>query len=178
MAALPHPNAVVGGTAGLGGGTAVVELLDTLGVHITGPQGALIAGGLTTVALLIGRHGVKGLWRLVVNGSGALLVVAAVALVVALPAAAKKPVPHAAASPAVTASWQDGRLTLEGCGFDVAPVTAVWTLPDATTQTWWIGMFGDGCLDSNYILASEAGVWTVSVSQAGVEVATAEVTVG
>lgn len=71
MAALPHPNAIVGGTSGAGGGLAVVELLDTLGVHITGPQGALIAGGLTAVALLIGRHGIKGLVGLVWRGQPA-----------------------------------------------------------------------------------------------------------
>lgn len=69
MAALPHPNAVVGGTAGLGGGVGVVEILDTVGVHISGPQGALIAGGLTTIALVIGRHGIRGLWNIIVNGN-------------------------------------------------------------------------------------------------------------
>lgn len=107
-----------------------------------------------------------------------LLLVALAALALAVPAAAKKPVHQAAASAAITATWSDGKASLEGCGFTVAPVKVIWTLPDTATETWWIGMFGDGCLDSNYIYASEPGVWTADVYQEGVLAGSATVTVG
>lgn len=67
---MKHPNAVVGGTASIGGGEAVVEILDALGVHVSGPIGVLIAGGIAAVALFIGRRGLKGVWNVIVNGTG------------------------------------------------------------------------------------------------------------
>lgn len=65
-----HPNAIVGGTAGIGGGEIAVEVLDVLGVHVSGPAGVLIAGALTAVALFVGRRGLRGVWRVIVNGTG------------------------------------------------------------------------------------------------------------
>lgn len=64
-----HPNAVVGGTAGIGGGTLVVWLLGLAGVEMTPEVGALIAGAASTVALLIGRKGVRGIARAIWRGS-------------------------------------------------------------------------------------------------------------
>lgn len=64
-----HPNAVVGGTAGIGGGTLVVWLLGLAGVDMTPEVGALIAGGASTAALLVGRKGVRGIARAVWRGS-------------------------------------------------------------------------------------------------------------
>lgn len=64
-----HPNAIVGGTAGIGGGTLVVWLLGTAGVEMTPEVGALIAGAASTLALLVGRKGIRGLARAVWRGS-------------------------------------------------------------------------------------------------------------
>ena len=63
-----HPNATVaGGTSGAG--VALVWLLGYLGVHISAEIAVVIAGALTTLALFVGRNGVAGVWRLIVNGN-------------------------------------------------------------------------------------------------------------
>lgn len=67
---MKHPNALVGGVSGIGGGEAVIEILDALGVHVSARAGVAIAGAIVTVALFVGRKGVKGVWNLIVNGSG------------------------------------------------------------------------------------------------------------
>lgn len=64
-----NPNAVVGGTAGIGGGTLVVWLLGVAGVDMTPEVGALIAGALASAALVIGRKGVRGIARAVWRGA-------------------------------------------------------------------------------------------------------------
>jgi hypothetical protein len=65
-----HPNATTAGVSGIGGGAAVVEILDQAGVHVSGPVGALIAGSLATVALFVGRNGLRGVWNAILNGTG------------------------------------------------------------------------------------------------------------
>jgi hypothetical protein len=64
-----HPNATVAAVSTFGGGELVVELLDELGVHISAPVGVAIAGGIATVALFVGRKGLRGVWNLIVNGT-------------------------------------------------------------------------------------------------------------
>lgn len=67
-----HPNATVnGGSAGLA--VAVVWLVgNVFHLDLSAEAGAAIAGAVGTVALLIGRHGLRGLWRIIVNGNQAL----------------------------------------------------------------------------------------------------------
>lgn len=57
-----HPNAIAAGGSSIGG-VLVVWLLSLLGVEIDGVIGAAITGGLATVALFIGREGLRGLFR-------------------------------------------------------------------------------------------------------------------
>jgi len=63
-----HPNATV---AASGSGTAIliVWLLGLLGVDIGAEVGAAIAGATATGLLFIGRNGLKGLMRIVWQGS-------------------------------------------------------------------------------------------------------------
>ena len=65
-----HPNAVVGGLAGSAGGAALIEILDLFGVHVTGGTAVWLAGGLTALALLIGRRGFAGVWQTLKHGTG------------------------------------------------------------------------------------------------------------
>jgi hypothetical protein len=62
-----NPNAVIGGTTGIGGGALAVYLLNLVGLHIDAYGGAVIAGAVAAAALLIGRVGIRGalrqLWR-------------------------------------------------------------------------------------------------------------------
>ena len=64
-----HPNAVIGGAAGIGGGEIVVEIADRLGWTLSTGWGIAIAGGITSVVLFVGRNGLKGVWRTVVHGN-------------------------------------------------------------------------------------------------------------
>jgi hypothetical protein len=64
-----HPNATVAGGTTCAG-VFVVWLLGHFHVALSAEDGALIAGGIATVALFVGRHGVKGVWNLIVNGTG------------------------------------------------------------------------------------------------------------
>lgn len=65
-----HPNATVAGSSS-GAGVLVVWLLGNVAhVDISAEAGAAIAGGVATIALLIGRHGIRGIWRIIVSGNG------------------------------------------------------------------------------------------------------------
>lgn len=68
---MKHPNALIAAGTGIGLGNAIVEILATIGIEISGNLGATIAGGLAALALLIGRKGIRGIarvfWR---GGSG------------------------------------------------------------------------------------------------------------
>ena len=66
---MKHPNATVGAVSGVGGGQIVVNIAKALGYTISTGWGITIAGGLTAVALFIGRNGIKGVWRKLMNGS-------------------------------------------------------------------------------------------------------------
>jgi hypothetical protein len=80
-------------------------------------------------------------------------------------------------SASLSASWADGRISVEGCGY-ISPARLSYQRPDGTTETWYIGIMG-GCLDNNYILASDAGTWTITASEQvkGSYVAVAQATV-
>lgn len=67
----------------------------------------------------------------------------------------------------VTASYDqvEHKLSLSGGGFAVEPVTAEYTHPDGSVEKWHIGVFGDGTLDNNYILATEQGSWIIKLFQ-------------
>lgn len=70
-------NALIGGLlGGVGGGQLVLEALDAYtNVHLTTRQGALVAGGVSTVVLFAGRgatylftNGIRGAWRRIMDG--------------------------------------------------------------------------------------------------------------
>lgn len=66
---MKHPNATVaGGTSSAG--LLVVWLLGHFHVALSAEDGAAIAGVLATVALFVGRKGIRGVWNLIMNGSG------------------------------------------------------------------------------------------------------------
>lgn len=101
-------------------------------------------------------------------------------------AASHKP-PHTTAGPAsLSATYDAGtqHLSIAGCGYDILTpggVQVVYTHPDTTTETWYIGIWNDdihgqGCLDSNYILASASGTWTIDTFQSGVQIAETTIT--
>lgn len=62
-----HPNAsLAGGLTGLS--ALVVAVAGWLGAALTATQAVAISGGITTLGLLIGKRGVKGLARLLWKG--------------------------------------------------------------------------------------------------------------
>jgi hypothetical protein len=64
-----HPNATVaGGLTGLS--ALVVAVAGWFGAAITATQAVAISGGITTVGLLIGKRGIRGLARVVWRGQG------------------------------------------------------------------------------------------------------------
>lgn len=64
-----HPNAVAGGSSGLGA-ALVVYLISLAGYEIPGWVGAAAAAAAASVFLFVGRNGVRGVIRLVWRGSG------------------------------------------------------------------------------------------------------------
>lgn len=74
MASVPaplaaHPNASL--ATGLGGaGVLAVWLAGHLGASLTGEESAALSGAVTSLGLLIGRRGVRGLLHFLWRGSG------------------------------------------------------------------------------------------------------------
>jgi hypothetical protein len=64
----PHPNAVAGAVGGAGGGPLIVYVLSLFGVEVDPYVAAVIAGASASLALFIGRSGVRGVFRLVWRG--------------------------------------------------------------------------------------------------------------
>ena len=97
--------------------------------------------------------------------------IAAVAVVlVAAPALAGKGGTHGSSGTTgsnawVTATYSGGRVNLAGCGFAVAPATVVVGLPGGGSQTYAVGVWSTGCLDTAYFVPTETGTYTVTVSQ-------------
>jgi hypothetical protein len=65
MNAQPNATAATGST---GAGLFLVWLLGHLGVDMGAEVAVVIAGGLTTFVLLVGRDGIRGLFRTVWRG--------------------------------------------------------------------------------------------------------------
>jgi putative flippase GtrA len=68
MKRVPHPNALVGGGSGIGGGLVVVYVLSLAGVDVDPMIAAAIAGGCSALVLFVGREGIRGLVRRVWRG--------------------------------------------------------------------------------------------------------------
>ena len=69
---MANPNAAVaGGTSSLA--VAVVWFLGNVWPHValSAELGAVIAGGISTVLLFVGRNGAAGVWNLIKHGSRA-----------------------------------------------------------------------------------------------------------
>ncbi len=66
---MPHPNATVG-AGGTGLGLFVVWFLGNVWPHVafSAEDGAVIAGGIGTVALFVGRRGVAGIVKMIWKG--------------------------------------------------------------------------------------------------------------
>ena len=65
-----HPNAAVGTSTGVGGGSLVIYLLGLFGWHVDNYAAVAIAAAVSGVALFIGRNGIKGAWRRIIHGPG------------------------------------------------------------------------------------------------------------
>ena len=65
-----HPNAMTAGVSGVGVGTLIVWALGHWGISMDAEVAAVIAGMVSSVALLIGKAGLRGLARLIWRGSG------------------------------------------------------------------------------------------------------------
>lgn len=82
---MKNPNAAVG--AGGSGLSVFVVWLATNVFHwsLSAEDGAVIAGAVVTVVLFVGRNGIKGLWKRLINGtsgqSGLTLIEALIVLV-------------------------------------------------------------------------------------------------
>lgn len=60
---MTHPNAVVGGSSGIGIGALAVWLAGLAGLDMPPEIGAVVGGAVAALALLIGRQGIVGVWR-------------------------------------------------------------------------------------------------------------------
>ena len=70
-----HPNATIALVSSVGLGSLVVTVVQHWFGYALSPQtGVYVAGGLSTVALFVGRNGAVGTWRtvkrLVLHGTG------------------------------------------------------------------------------------------------------------
>lgn len=66
---MPHPNATV--AASTGGTSVLVVWLATNVFHwsLSAEDGAVIAGGVASIVLFVGRHGLAGVWNIVKHGN-------------------------------------------------------------------------------------------------------------
>lgn len=64
-----HPNATAAGSTGTAG-VLIIAALGALGVTLSPIVAAAIVTAATTVVLIVGRRGLRGIGRLVWNGSG------------------------------------------------------------------------------------------------------------
>lgn len=76
-----HPNAAVAG-GGTGLSVFIVWLLGHFHLALSAEDGAVVAGAVATIALFIGRNGLKGLWRRIWNGQDGLAMIEAVILLI------------------------------------------------------------------------------------------------
>lgn len=65
---MKHPNATVAGGS-TGAGALIVLILSKLHITLTAYEGLLIAGGIGTIILFIGRNGISGVWHTVWRGN-------------------------------------------------------------------------------------------------------------
>ena len=55
---------------------------------------------------------------------------------------------------------------LSGCGYQLKSVQFRVTAPSGSSQSYFVGMWSTGCMDTNYFVAREAGTYRVEVWQA------------
>jgi hypothetical protein len=69
------------------------------------------------------------------------------------------------ASPNPAAAW-GARVDLAGCGFTPSVAAQVVINHSAgPSQTFYVSMWGTGCMDTAYFLTSEPGTYTIQVYQ-------------
>ncbi len=76
-------------------------------------------------------------------------------------------------SPATVGS----HVLVSGCGYAMAPAELTIVAPSGATQNLWVGMWSTGCLDTAYFTPSQAGTYTISVSQGGGSLASTSLSV-
>jgi hypothetical protein len=100
------------------------------------------------------------------------LVALLLALVVAVtPALADKGGNHATSSSATVSANPNpatagSRVYLSGCGYTFQPVYVTVTGSDGSSQSFYVGMWSNGCLDNAYFIAGATGTYTIQVWQA------------
>lgn len=62
-----HPNATLSGSL-TAPAIALIWVLGHFGVSMTNEQAVAITGLIITVGLFVGRRGIKGLWRMLMEG--------------------------------------------------------------------------------------------------------------
>lgn len=80
MAAIPHPNATIGGLGGGAGiGTGVLVLLGDAGVHLSSKQSGLVTAGCAFAVLFLAspvkfvlKYGLAGAWHRLWRGESGL----------------------------------------------------------------------------------------------------------
>lgn len=69
MAAIPHPNATVGGLGGGLGAEAVINISRVFGWNISAGWAVWVAAAATGVVLFIGKNGLAGAWGRIMHGN-------------------------------------------------------------------------------------------------------------
>ena len=80
---MKHPNAKVA-AGGSGLSVLVVWVLGHFHVALSAEAGAIIAGAVASVALFIGREGIKGAWRRLINGQDGVTIIELVIVLIAV----------------------------------------------------------------------------------------------
>jgi hypothetical protein len=80
---MKHPNAAVA-AGGSSLSVFVVWLLGHLHVALSAEDGAVVAGAVASVALFVGRNGLKGVWKRLWGGQDGLALLEAIIVLVIL----------------------------------------------------------------------------------------------
>ena len=78
---MKHPNAAVA-AGGSGLSVFVVWLLGHLHVALSAEDGAVVAGAVASVALFVGRNGLKGVWKRLWGGQDGLALLEAIIVLI------------------------------------------------------------------------------------------------
>lgn len=66
---MSHPNAVIGGASGAGGGALIIYILGLFHAHIDLYAAGLIFTAASSLVLFVGRNGLAGVWAFLKHGT-------------------------------------------------------------------------------------------------------------